>query len=446
MKALKLNYIILIITALVFSNVSVFAQQDDSEKDEKEIVIIKETVDEDGKVTTKKIVKKGDVEGIVIESIEGQDINFYDLEDAEDIHVIELENLEGLTDEMKEKLKNIEIDIDEDGTNRHIKIIMDKIGDDGEPVIIEWEGEGEIPEDIKKKLHKNGGFGGNFDHDFHGNDFVFNHHESNKACLGVMIGKTVENENGVETVRGESDQGVTVLDIIENSGAQEAGLLKDDIITAIGGTGVASIQDVLDVLKPYEGGATVSIDYLRNNQPAQVTATLKACENKMKIKHFEDHEGNNFEFDEDMDWTIENEEEGTSQHKRIIVIKKSMKSSEETEDTNTFVEEKDDLGTDTPGDTVTTSAKNLDQSLELKQFNAFPNPTAGNLNVEFEGEAVPTIVQVLDIAGKVIYSEELIDFDGFYKKEINLENAPKGTLMLTVQQNDKVFAEKLVAQ
>ena len=35
----------------------------------------------------------------------------------------------------------------------------------------------------------------------------------------------------LQMIEGETDQGVTILDIIEDSGAQEAGLLKDDIIT-----------------------------------------------------------------------------------------------------------------------------------------------------------------------------------------------------------------------
>ncbi len=438
MKALKLNYMILLVIALIFSSVSLFAQQEDNKEVKKEIIIIKETVDEDGNVTTKKIIRKGDVEDMDMESINGEDVEIIEIDGTDDIQIIKLEELEGLSDEMKEKLKNIEVDIDEDQMNRKIKIIMDHEGEDGEPVIIEWEGEGDIPEDIKQKMEEHGVIMNGMDHDNHFFGIKTSDSPPNKACLGVMIGKTVENENGVETIRGESDQGVTVLDIIENSGAQEAGLLKDDIITAINGTGVASIHDVLDILKPFEGGATVSIDYLRNNHPAQINATLKACENKMKIKHFEGHGDNDFEFDKEMNWVIESDDDGEDQGKRTIIIKKSMKNSEG--EGNEVAE------TDTPDDVIFTPSENLDQTLELQEFNLYPNPTEGNLTVEFKSEAVPTTVKVLDISGKEIYSEELLDFNGTYKKEINLENAPKGTLMFTIEQNEKVFAEKVMVQ
>ena len=330
MKAFKLSYVILLAVALVFSSVTVFAQQNDSKDvEDEEVIIIKEIVDEDGNVEVKTITRSGDTEDIIIETIADGEIKIHtNLDELEDIHVIKLEELEGLSDELEEKLKNIEINIDEDELNRKIKIIMDKKGEDGEPVIIEWEGDGDIPEDIKKELEENGvEFDGNggFGHaPSHGFMMKKGKHPKNKACLGVMIGKTVENVNGVETVHGETDLGVTVLDIIEDSGAEAAGLLKDDIITAVNGEDVASIHDVLDVLKPYSGGETIVVEYLRDNQPAQVNATLKACENKMKIKHFESHGDNNFEFKEENNWVFEKEVEGEDEIKRTIIIKKEL--------------------------------------------------------------------------------------------------------------------------
>lgn len=447
MKALKLNCIILLVLALIFSSASVFAQQDDNKEVKKEIVIIKETVDEDGNVQVKKIIRSADSEDIIIENNVGEEIEVYEIDGAEKVHIIELEDMEGLSEEMKETLKNIDVDIDEDGDNRRIRIIMESDEEGSEPAIIEWEGNGEIPEDIKRKMHESGVVIGDATGDGHAKGFAFMTPEQNgnKACLGVMIGKTVENKNGVETVKGESEKGVTILDIIDASGAQEAGLQKDDVITAINGSAVATIHDVLDILKPFEGGATVSIDYLRNNQPAQVNATLKTCENKMKVMHFEDHEGHNFEMNEDMNWVEEDKVEGEHQSKRVIVIKKN--TNKEVEEAVTVPAEDNNVSEiETPDDVIFNSTENPDQTLELQDFSMFPNPTAGNLTVEFKSEPVATIVSVLDITGKEIYREELTNFDGTYKKEINLGDVPKGTLMLTVRQNDKVFAEKIVAQ
>ncbi len=433
MKAFKLNYTIFLAIALIFSSVTLFAQQEDNKEVEKEIVIIKETIDEDGNKVVKKIIKKGDSEDVLIESIEGD----------EDIHVIKLEELEGLSDELQEKLKNIQIDIDEDNLDRRIKIIMDKDEEGHEPIIIEWEGHEDIPEDIEKELEKHGVILNGDEHEGHAYGFMTRDKPSNKACLGVMIGKTVENENGHETVEGISDKGVAILDVFEGSGAEEAGLAKDDIIMAINGAGVATIHDVLEQLKPFEGGETVTIEYLRDDQPAQVNATLKTCENKFKIKNVEKHGDKDFNFEEEMNWVFENEEEGKNHHKRTIIIKKKIENGDVIEETIT---EDDELAPiDDEGNTVN-SSDGMSQTLELQEVNLFPNPTAGKLTVEFKGAAEPTTVEVIDVAGKVIYSEEINDFDGVYRNEINLANAPKGTLMLTVKQNDKVYAEKVMVQ
>src|SRR5690606_25571964 len=423
MKPLRLKPMILLAAALLFTTATVLAQQETDNKTVKnEIVVIKKTKDENGNVQVQKIVKSADSGEVIIEKTEGsEDIEVYELDVTNDFHTLDLQDLEGLS----EKLKNNKVDIDEDGMERRIKIIMSKSGEDGEIETFEWEGQDEFPEDFKLKMEENGFmWHGSPHHEFHGYSFAGGSPNGNKACLGVMIGKTVEVENGTETVNGESKQGVTVLDIIDNSGAQEAGLLKDDILTAIEGQDVASIQDVLDVLKPYEGGESVTIEYLRNNQPAQVMATLKTCEIKMKIKRFEtfddDHdEVNEFVFDEN-----ENSE------KKVIIIKKKTTIEENEEPSGESSEEgSNESEIDTPGDVV--NSVNKPATLELQDISIFPNPTSGVLNLEFTGDALPTSVKVFDISGKEIYNEELKDFDGSYKNEINLGQVSKGTLMVT---------------
>lgn len=450
MKAFKLNCMMLLV-ALVFSSVPVFAQQNENEdvKDE-EVIIIKEVIDNDGNVEIKTITRTADTEDIIIKTINGVDFEIHEnLDELENVHIIKVEELEGLSDELQEQLKDINIEFDEIDEDRHIKIILDsKVGDE-EPVIIEWKGEGEIPEDIKQQMEEHGVLmnGEGFGHvGSHG--FIKGNHAKNKACLGVMIGKTVENINGVETVNGGSDEGVAILDVFENSGADDAGLLKDDVIVAINGTDVVSISDVLTVLKPYEGGEKIAIAYLRNEEPVLVNATLKACENKVKIENVESLGENDFELDEEVNWVFEKETEGEQQIKRTIIIKKASKeNTEEVQESEaTPVPENDAAGIETPDDVIFTSTEDLDKTLELQDFSLYPNPTAGNLNVAFQSEAVPTIVRIMDITGKEIYKEEINDFKGSYKKEINLSEVPKGALMLTIMQNNRVFADKIMVQ
>ena len=99
-------------------------------------------------------------------------------------------------------------------------------------------------------------------------------------------------------------------------------------------------------------------------------------------------------------------------------------------------------GIETPDDTVFSSTSDL----ELQDFSLFPNPTEGVLNLAFTGDAVPTTVRIMDISGKEVYREELNNFNGTYKKEINLPEVSKGALMLTISQNDKIFADKVMVQ
>jgi C-terminal processing protease CtpA/Prc len=83
-------------------------------------------------------------------------------------------------------------------------------------------------------------------------------------------------------------------------------------------------------------------------------------------------------------------------------------------------------------------------TLELEQWQAFPNPSLGDITIEFKAEPVPTNIRVLDASGKVIYQEQLNNFDGLYKKELNLRKATPGTLLLSIQQGDKVVTKQLV--
>jgi membrane-associated protease RseP (regulator of RpoE activity) len=83
-------------------------------------------------------------------------------------------------------------------------------------------------------------------------------------------------------------------------------------------------------------------------------------------------------------------------------------------------------------------------ALELEQWQAFPNPSLGDITIEFKAEAVPTNIRVLDASGKVIYQEQLNNFDGLYKKELNLRKATPGTLLLSIQQGEKVVTKQLV--
>jgi len=86
-----------------------------------------------------------------------------------------------------------------------------------------------------------------------------------------------------------------------------------------------------------------------------------------------------------------------------------------------------------------------DRQLKLQQFSASPNPTDGQLQLRFQGEAVPTQVRISDLSGREIFQQNLQDFDGHYTGDIDLSKAG-GTLLLTIQQGERLFTEKIIVQ
>ena len=68
------------------------------------------------------------------------------------------------------------------------------------------------------------------------------------------------------------------------------------------------------------------------------------------------------------------------------------------------------------------------------------------MKINFSGLKVPTVIQVLDLNGKEVYSEKLDEFDGSYNKEIDIKNEAKGTLILKIKQGDKVITQKIIVE
>ncbi len=85
-------------------------------------------------------------------------------------------------------------------------------------------------------------------------------------------------------------------------------------------------------------------------------------------------------------------------------------------------------------------------TLEIKEFKASPNPTNGLLNLYFKAEKKPTDIAVFDASGKGIFSIQLKNFTGEYSDTFDLSEFNKGILILQIRQGEKVFSEKIVLQ
>lgn len=84
--------------------------------------------------------------------------------------------------------------------------------------------------------------------------------------------------------------------------------------------------------------------------------------------------------------------------------------------------------------------------LEAEKLRIYPNPSAGKFNLEFTlQERGDTQVEVLDINGKVIFSDKLKGFTGSYKKEIDLPETA-GVYLINITQNGNKIVKKIIKE
>jgi serine protease Do len=69
-------------------------------------------------------------------------------------------------------------------------------------------------------------------------------------------------------------QGIYVVEVLEGGAAQQAGLLKGDVITAFDGRSISSYDELQNVLQYYAAGSTVSITYERQENGVYVEHTV----------------------------------------------------------------------------------------------------------------------------------------------------------------------------
>lgn len=91
-----------------------------------------------------------------------------------------------------------------------------------------------------------------------------------RAYLGVSTAESsVPFDLGLLTGKG-----VPVLDVMESSPAQEAGLRARDIIVSIGGEPISSGGDLLPILARHQPGEKISIEFYRGGEKRSILATL----------------------------------------------------------------------------------------------------------------------------------------------------------------------------
>jgi len=188
-------------------------------------------------------------------------------------------------------------------------------------------------------------------------------------------------------------EGVRVNGVIEDTPAKFSGVMPNDIILALDNIAVNSQHELETERDKHEAGDPFTLTILRGDEQLLINATFKSCDENV------DEE----EVEEVVEMAVEDE---------------------------TPIDETQDL--------------ELNGTLRVESFNLFPNPAVGKINVLFQAEAAPTTIQVFDASGKVVFTDQQNNFDGYYNKQIDLTGQTPGTYILTVRQKGQVLSKQFV--
>ncbi len=250
-------------------------------QDEKKVIIIKKTINENGVET---------VEETILEGEDANDFNMEDIdinEDGENINIeVDVRKILGEGEEgsdmMKKKIrilrkgdsaKDAEVEIDMgEGEMKIIKIDEDGQGlieGDHKMMIFINDGDGkELPEDIEKILEREGiqwnEEGGNRRIVIHDRD-----NSEPRAFLGVWPGEEVE-------------QGISLGGVVKESAAEKAGLKEGDIVVSIAGEKTKTFSDLSKIIKNQEPGDVVKIEFIREGKTQSVDVTLGKGESRVE--------------------------------------------------------------------------------------------------------------------------------------------------------------------
>ena len=156
---------------------------------------------------------------------------------------------------------------------------LDELDDDADVTLsVERDGETQditVPadalEDVAGPMMEMRGFGRG-----QGMDGMIPFHMPMMGGLGVHLGVTYVNLDAETAAENEVDvtEGALVTEVAEDSPAADAGLLADDIITAVDGDQVDEERTLRDRLAAYEPEDTVTLTVLRDGEEIEVEVTL----------------------------------------------------------------------------------------------------------------------------------------------------------------------------
>ncbi len=327
-------------------------------------------------------------------------------------------------------------------------------------------------------------------------------HDEKKVIEDFMHARSKHSKPflGVYSSKNPDGNGIVLDGTVQNSAAKKAGLQRGDIITSINGNTINSVSDLRNELKNHKVGDAINIAYNRNDSPAQMEVVLgrKARNNR----HVYSYNTQKTRVERDPCKVFIGVYSGTSYSNKGVkvtgVIDKTP-ASEINLERGDYITALDGIPVHShkellaernkhnPGDrflvTYTRDGQEFDEvayfkecpkptsqetiveeiieetppvvetpqitqptdnSLNVEGLEAYPNPTYGDLKLNFQAEALPTNVRIIDIQGRVLFQETLNNFDGNYNRDLNISDGTPGVIAITITQGGKVFTKNIV--
>jgi len=231
---MKLQKIALVCAFLIPFTVMVTGQNISKKK----IVVIEKVTDENGEVTSKKIVKEGK-----------------EAEEYMKAKKIEL----GLDKEVKHIEKEVRVVVSKAEVKEDRRIKMIVRDDNGEEKIVIWNGDGEMPDEVKNHMDEA--------------DVDIDIDENSSGEVRVTV-RTSDEKPRLGIVPENHVDGVEVLKVVEGSAAEEAGLMVGDIIYKVAGKTVGSDLQLSAGLDKVAEGSSTTIQFIRDGDKKSVSVKL----------------------------------------------------------------------------------------------------------------------------------------------------------------------------
>jgi len=221
------------------------------------------------------------------------------------------------------------------------------------------------------------------------------------------------------------------VDIVDNSAAEAIGLQDNDIITTINGQKIIDWHDLGNMVDNMKPGQTITVDYLRDDQPKSGSTKIKSYGETYNTRHHNKEKKEEASTPNEIAEEIEKEDIPAILADLNVEIDMEDVTQEEADDM------KEKVGVDMP----------VINNLEIEKLNIFPNPNDGVFNLMFdlpnEGQ---TSIQVFNSVGRLVYQNDMQSFSGMFKDRIDISNNATGTYFLAVSQNGKTITQKVIFQ